>query len=638
MSVRSDTLEAFARLLKEQGEGLQGGVKALLTTVAPERAEVVRAAAIPRRFNQELLAVLVPRLAEEDLGARLDNLCRFAFIGNAGDSCVVHDEARRVLLGDWMRPENRALFREINARLRAFYEPASRSDPIHELGEAGVDFVLHGIGADTDEGFKLFQRAVIDARKVYALSTERSLLQAVQDFLPLLSPEQRLYVDYYGALIEVDRGDGRAASAVLKTIAESNDADQRLRALAEMRIGEIAYLEQRFENSGRHLMRAIDLADEAQLPWCDVLHPALVILANVCRETGQLSEAERLVRRSIEVATDVDDASMIARSYNAFGNLSRKRGDPAPALDFFEQGISVLESAGLEFPQARIFNNIALAHADRSEWEAALESLRRSLDLGRKAGDSRAQAQVLANMTRVYWAMNQDEQGIAVALEAIDLMQRVHDRLDAAEVKYTLAKHQLRHQHLPEANKYFTEASALFDAAGASAKARSVEEERRRVMAKRLPQGLSFLLSLLALVGTLTLAAIAVYLLVTFIITPIFKPHEAKQLNPGEVTQFEISADRDGTVCYKIPVPDGTSRVHVALSGAGSDLDLYAGRGSFDDFEDATWQSVTMEHNEELSIPWSESKPERGPHLYVFVHNAGDARTRGTIKVVVADD
>ena len=89
----------------------------------PQQAEMMRACAIPRAFNAEIIGVLRDAPQEAERNARiLKALLEFSFTLQRQDGdYVYHDNTRQMLLADWQKTENRPQFEIYQDRLLAFY-------------------------------------------------------------------------------------------------------------------------------------------------------------------------------------------------------------------------------------------------------------------------------------------------------------------------------------------------------------------------------------------------------------------------------------------------------------------------------------------------------------------------------------
>jgi tetratricopeptide (TPR) repeat protein len=111
-----DSPEAFARALF----GLDYS-KALATD--PQLAEMMRACAIPSRFDAGIIGVLRDAPDKRSANSRLlEKLKSFSFVLTRKDGhYVYHDNTRKVVLEDWNKPENREQYEEYKRRLLNFY-------------------------------------------------------------------------------------------------------------------------------------------------------------------------------------------------------------------------------------------------------------------------------------------------------------------------------------------------------------------------------------------------------------------------------------------------------------------------------------------------------------------------------------
>ena len=133
------------------------------------------------------------------------------------------------------------------------------------------------------------------------------------------------------------------------------------------------------------------------LPSTSPAKPALLTdLGEVLRETGDFERAEALLAEAIEAATAVGD-----RAVEAHARLIRLRVqmqvDPAVTPDDLirvaEEAISLFEELGDQRRLAKAWFNLAWAPWVRGRVALAEQALERAIDVARRAGDERTEAQ-----------------------------------------------------------------------------------------------------------------------------------------------------------------------------------------------------------------------------------------------------
>ncbi len=124
----------------------------MLATQAPPVSTAIYAAAIPRYFNTQVLAVIlsVPYDRADNLNQELQ---RLPFIQPYGQSnYTVYDAIRAGILQEWCKPNHKSEYLNINNRLAQYYHEICDSDPISSRGER-TEAIYHQIVVDEKNGF-----------------------------------------------------------------------------------------------------------------------------------------------------------------------------------------------------------------------------------------------------------------------------------------------------------------------------------------------------------------------------------------------------------------------------------------------------------------------------------------------------
>ena len=104
-----------------------------------------------------------------------------------------------------------------------------------------------------------------------------------------------------------------------------------------------------------------------------------------------------------------------------------------------------------------------MTFADIREWEKSKEVLQNSLEIKRKAGDTRGQAMALSNLVRVYRNLDKPDEAVKVSLQAVGLFEQMKDKYHVALVKRNLGKLYRSMNNYDLAKQYLKEAIELFE-------------------------------------------------------------------------------------------------------------------------------------------------------------------------------
>lgn len=129
---------------------------------------------------------------------------------------------------------------------------------------------------------------------------------------------------------------------------------------------------------------------------------ALVQLATICMQASQFGEAERLMKKAVEI--DEGNAGL----WNTLGIVYFHAGRTADAVEAYRHSLELAENAS-------IWNNLGEAYREVGNWEAAEAAYRSGLAL------QEAHPALLANLSTLYSLLHRYREAAPLAMEAYAL-------------------------------------------------------------------------------------------------------------------------------------------------------------------------------------------------------------------------
>ncbi|MEM8642764.1 MAG: tetratricopeptide repeat protein [Cyanobacteria bacterium P01_G01_bin.54] len=129
-------------------------------------------------------------------------------------------------------------------------------------------------------------------------------------------------------------------------------------------------------------------------------------------ELGDYRAAEDALRRSLAVASDLNDYSQQVYGYNNIGTLLLNNNNPQAAADAFRSAVRVARSIGDEPGEGLSLSNLGLAIATQGDPTQALEIYRQAWLLRRRYPERGGQASTLNNIGDAYAALKQYDQAV----------------------------------------------------------------------------------------------------------------------------------------------------------------------------------------------------------------------------------
>lgn len=449
------------------------GVEVLLHLMDPASAKQLRLCAIPHQFNPGILQVLVPNMDMDLAEERCKEFSKLSIVLSGSDGWSIHDEARRNLFAQWFKPENIAEFAAASARLVAYFDQFSVNVQGQSQENVRRRRMFHLIGVEQSKGFAEFEQLCRQARHQFRISECASLIRLVHEYDSILIPQHKVWLTYHEGKLSSDLRQWEEAEKHFKNILEDVASPPVLRVKAYVRLGYI-YCEKRlWQIAIDYYQQGLQLAT-TKASSHDQIHHILLDLGIAFRDSGDLSQAEKMLQNSIKLAEEINDLAGMASAYNTLGTLNLKRGDTHLAIEAFEKSLEYLEKSNDVFGSAQLYNNLGIAYTDLREWEKSEQFYQKSLEITRRAGDSLGQARTLNNLARVQVNQNKIDQAIKNYTQAIRLFGEMREHYNHAVAKYNRGKIYRRIKIFKLSRQDFTEAMELFKRYGKHEEADSV--------------------------------------------------------------------------------------------------------------------------------------------------------------------
>ncbi|MEQ8354043.1 MAG: tetratricopeptide repeat protein [Kiloniellaceae bacterium] len=483
MSQRSSALEEYRRLVAELPTGMAGSVELVARQLSPLAERLLRLGSIPHGVDRAVARVLLPGAAESDLEAAAEELQPLSFVIRSSEGSMLHDNVRAYLFGQWLKahdddPDKWGEFKAVNRRLVRHYEKVSEDAIGETRAVAERQRIFHLTGASRAEGFAAFEKGCRAERYRFRLESCEALIKLLREYETILSAQQRSYLDYHAAKLDIDLHHYDKAERLLTEMLarRSVQGDPALHARCLFRLGAVLRLKRDFQRARSHFEELRSFA--AGMPEAAELElRALQGLGALLIEMKEHEEAEERLAEAVMLAEGSGRHDEIATAWNALGILRRQLGQPKRALIAFETALQHLALGGEAFRPRQVYNNIGLLYADRADWPAARDNLEKSCEIAREAGDMNGEATALSNLGRVYLALERPGDAMTAAERAILLFGNVHNWYGVAMTKRGMARYYRREGRHGEARDLFSEAREVLLRAGADDRAAEIESE-----------------------------------------------------------------------------------------------------------------------------------------------------------------
>lgn len=253
--------------------------------------------------------------------------------------------------------------------------------------------------------------------------------------------------------------DAMAAFRGMLTLAYRLDMKSKGGA-AHNRIGRLFREMGVLDEGERHLQTALRLFEAAG----DIRGVASTIddLGKIAWLKGEYAPALTMFRDGLARRRKIGDRRSIALSLNNLGLALQDSGQFRDALDAFEQSLQLRRDVGDLVGVVTTLNNLGTIAEERRNYTRALTLFEEALDVAQQIGDRNKIALVLTNIGTTYYRSGEPEKAISVLMRAEGLCDELGDRLKLAETLRALGKAYLMQSDLDKARECIGRAVDLF--------------------------------------------------------------------------------------------------------------------------------------------------------------------------------
>lgn len=460
-----DLVAEFQRLADVGADQPGEQTNLLLNTLSPVLARRIRLCAIPHQFDAELLAVLEPEIAREEAQRLCEEVARFSVVTAAGDQWAIHDSARGEIFASWLAPAHRPEFTYTSRRLADHFRQQAAGLGGAERETALRQYMYHLLGSDVDAGYAEFARLVRKARHELRFSECAALIRLADDYRPLFSREQQLWLRYYEGKLALDERNWALAPSILNEVAGAGDLPPKLAIAVRLRLAQIGTEARNWESAVPVLEEALSISSTA--PHHTDLHArALCELGIAYRELGRYEDARKILLASIDHATRESAWASLATAFDSAGLLHLKQQKPREAIEAFRESLDYLEKANDVFRSADVHDHLGVAYAQLGEWSDSEKHHEQSLRIAHQAGDNFGRAAALNNLARVHASQGKLVEAVDAVKEAVGIFDALKDPYAAAQARQNLGKYLLRAGDRDAGRQSLLDSASAFDALG----------------------------------------------------------------------------------------------------------------------------------------------------------------------------
>lgn len=365
------------------------------------------------------LTEAVQEISQEVLSATLPQLSFVRQVGT-GQGFVLHDETQRLVTRYcWPKHDTDGRVRKAISRCMIEYYEKELLNPRNdqESQATTIELLYHTLYVDLDGGLIYFKERIGGAMQLWQLNFARLLFLEVQKFRPAMSLAQQNVLQLQEARL-------------LRT--EENPAS----------------------------IRTIEaLGKQADPAWMELNRTDFLFEAGRCYfEQGLLKDARLYFMQALETAQENERLKAFILSF--LGGTSRKQGQFAEAVHFFEQSTAILKNLGIIFSYANGLNMIGTILSQQGKYEEAMLCCKIALQIRRELFADKQASEIPIGHSLVSLGVTYLRDGNIIEAErffkqAFEIYTRTNHRVGIATLYNHFGNVGLRRGNIEEAQSWF---------------------------------------------------------------------------------------------------------------------------------------------------------------------------------------
>ncbi len=183
---------------------------------------------------------------------------------------------------------------------------------------------------------------------------------------------------------------------------------------------------------------------------------------------GNYDTALAHCQKSLHIAQQLDEVTVLARGHNLLGHITRLRGASASAIEHFQHSLDLYQRAGDINGQAFAHNQIANAHFDLGQWQEAEHHYLRAREIFNQIGDVYRCATADNNLGGIARNQGRLDEALAFYQGALRSLEQIGKSLWVLGVFHMNLGHtfirrgeiEAAYQHLRASQDYYEQAQA----------------------------------------------------------------------------------------------------------------------------------------------------------------------------------
>ena len=148
---------------------------------------------------------------------------------------------------------------------------------------------------------------------------------------------------------------------------------------------------------------------------------------SVLQLIGRWEDCEKVLRRALKIAKELDNPTLLGKTNNSLGNLLMLKGSYEEAHMYLEVASSYFEFTEDNFGIINVYGNLGNLYFRQGRYDEAKAFFTKSIKLSQSLSYSNSTAQITANLGLTHMNQGNYDEGIQVQLEGLKYCKKVND-------------------------------------------------------------------------------------------------------------------------------------------------------------------------------------------------------------------
>lgn len=394
-------------------------------------AELMRAAAIPHRFDDTVLNALQTNSPQKvETSKVLEHIERLSFVykDNRGEY-FFHESIRGSLLEYWQSSLQMEKYVGYSVNLKSYYEEKNNM----------TEALYHWFVVDHDEAFNEFRKRISSPIKNFDLVDAEILIRLAREQRWNLSLNQQAWVNFYNATLKRLLSEWKEAMDEYGFIlSHSQDLPPELKATTLQGLGSCLTYIGRWLDAKKVLEESVVLSEE--IGNSRILDNALLSLGWCNFRLRDFSNAILAYQKVLKASKESGDLNKQGWTLSDMGRAYREMKKWKEAIDCYKEALAIRRQIkNNDILVGASLTHLAMTYLKKGEWQLGLPYIEESLSILSIQNDKYRFAAAIGSYGLYHQEAKQFEKSIDYYEKALEIFAELDAKKEMLEIYNSLA-------------------------------------------------------------------------------------------------------------------------------------------------------------------------------------------------------